>query len=151
MKTLRAEEILPLLMRLMVGGIFVYSGWEKLTVPIQNFMAVIQNYQFLKSPFVEWVAFILPWFELVFGTFLLLGFMMRISAGVLAVFLLSFIALLGRSLLLKLPISECGCFGSGLSLVPWQAMILDGGLFLLALMLIFKDLRFFSLDDRLHR
>ena len=139
------------LIRIFVGGVFVFAGWEKLMTPIQNFQAVIEAYQFLKPPFILIAANFVPWIELVFGAFLLLGFLTRTSAVTLGVLSLAFISLLSRSLLLHLPISECGCFGSKITLAPWQAIVLDIGLLILSLVLIRRRSRFFSLDEKLHR
>ena len=119
--------------------------------PIENFQAVIEAYQFLKPPFILVAANFVPWVELIFGAFLLLGFLTRTSATSLAILSIIFIGLLLRSLLLHLPISECGCFGSKITLAPWQAIILDAGLLILSLILIRWRSRLFSLDEKLHR
>lgn len=139
------------LMRIFVGGVFVYSGWEKLSAPIENFMAIIEGYQFLKPPFISIAAHAVPWLELIFGAFLALGFLTRTSTVALACFLMFFIGLLLRSLLQHLPVSECGCFGSGIVLSPKQALILDSGLLMISLVLIGLRSRFLSLDEKLHR
>ncbi len=140
-----------LLIRLLLGGIFIYSGFSKLIAPVENFVAVIEAYQFLTPEFIRSVAFILPWLELIFGTFLLTGFLTRMSAFMLALFSATFVGLLARSLILKLPITECGCFGAGISLAPKQALILDLGLFLIAACLIIIPSTIFSLDKRLQK
>ena len=142
---------LLLVMRLFLGGIFVYSGWQKLIAPVENFMAVIEGYQFLKPPFISITAHLVPWLELTFGFFLMLGFLTRTSAAFLGILLMIFIGLLTRSLWLHLPVLECGCFGSGITLAPWQALILDSGLLLVSMAIIFSPLRGYSLDERLHR
>ena len=134
-------SILLVLIRFFLGGVFVYSGFSKLIDPIENFSVVITSYQFVPSAWVWPIAFFLPWLELIFGTFLCLGFLVRFSATVLAVLSGTFSALLVRSILLKLPITECGCFGAGIVLAPKQALILDAGLFLMALCFIFFPLR----------
>ncbi len=142
---------LLLLIRLVLGGVFIYSGFSKLITPIENFMAVIEGYQFLKPPFIWPVAFFLPWLELIFGTFLLTGFLTRWSAAFLGLFSATFITLLSRSLILKLPVTECGCFGAGISLGPQQALMLDLGLFLMALCLIFFPCTPFGLDRKMSK
>lgn len=144
-------EWLLFLMRMAVGGVFVYSGWEKLMSPIENFMAVIESYAFLKGPLVAFVAFLTPWMEFIFGIFLLLGFLSRFSAGILGFFSLIFIGLLARSVWLHLSISECGCFGSGITLTPVQALILDSGLLIMCFMITELRPCLLSLDERLHR
>ncbi len=140
-----------LVLRLFLGGVFVYAGWGKLMAPIENFVAVIEAYQFLKPPFTWLVGNIVPWLELIFGMFLTLGFLTRTSAASLTVFLLVFILLLLRSILLHLPISECGCFGAGITLAPWQALILDAGLLIISLIMIWSRPRLLSLDEKLHK
>lgn len=140
---------LTFLIRLIVGGVFIYSGFSKLIAPIENFVAVIESYQFLKPQFIYPVAFTLPWLELIFGTFLLTGFLTRISAILLSLFSLLFVGLLSRSLILKLPITECGCFGAGITLTPQQALLLDLGLLFMAICIIIGPPRRFSLDARL--
>lgn len=140
---------LTLLMRFIVGGVFIYSGFSKLIVPVENFVAVIESYQFVKPQFVQPIAWLLPWFELILGTFLLTGFLTRISAILLSLFSLLFVGLLSRSLILKLPITECGCFGAGITLTPQQALLLDLGLLFMAICIIIGPPRRFSLDARL--
>jgi uncharacterized membrane protein YphA (DoxX/SURF4 family) len=145
-------SLILVLIRLFVGGIFVYSGWHKLMAPVENFMAVLQGYQFLPFSLVPIFAFLVPWMEFIMGSFLVLGFMTRTSSAVLGVFLMVFIALLARSLWLHLPIHECGCFGAGITLSPQQAIALDSGLLSGALILMVKGrwLRF-SLDRWLNK
>ncbi|MBI4372199.1 MAG: DoxX family protein [Candidatus Omnitrophica bacterium] len=143
--------LIQFLMRILVGGIFVYSGWSKLMVPVENFMAVIEGYQFLRPHAIELLATWLPWTELVFGAFLLLGFLTRASAAILGIFLAVFIYLISRSLWLHLPVSECGCFGSGIALAPWQALMLDSGLLLASIVLIIRPPQLWSLDRRLRK
>lgn len=140
-----------LLMRLILSGVFIYSGFSKLAAPLENFIAAIEGYQFLNSELIRPVAFLLPWLELIFGTFLLTGFLARLSASMLALFSAVFVGLLTRSLILKLPVTECGCFGAGISLAPHQALILDLGLFLMAVCLIVLPSTVFSLDKRLRK
>ncbi len=140
-----------LLMRLILGGIFIYSGFSKLTAPLENFITAIEGYQFLRPELVRPIAFFLPWLELIFGAFLLTGFLTRSSAVVLALFSAVFISLLTRSLILKLPITECGCFGARISFTPHQALFLDSGLFLMAVCLIIIPSTIFSLDKRLQK
>ena len=142
---------LLLLARIFLGSVFVYSGWGKLLAPVENFQATIGGYQLIPQVLIIPIALIAPWCEFIFGSFLVLGFMIRISASVLMIFLVTFVILLSRSLLLHLPISECGCFGSGIILAPWQALALDSGLLILSLVVLKKNARLLSLDRRLTR
>lgn len=142
-------RLILFLMRISSGAVFVYSGWEKLLAPVQNFMAVIGAYQLVPSGWIPYVASVFPWLELVVGTFLLLGFLARTSAAVLSLFLIVFISLLARSLWLHLALAECGCFGSGILLKPEQALMLDIGLLFVSGILVCCPARFLSLDQKL--
>src|SRR3989338_3567308 len=136
-------------MRLLEGGVFIYSGWEKLMVPVENFMAVIDQYRFLSESLARPVSRVVPWLELVFGTFLLLVFMTRVSAAVLTGLLGVFVALLGRAIVLGLSIADCGCFGSGIKLTPHHALLLDTALVLCSAFVFRHAPRVLSLDRRL--
>ena len=141
-----------ILVRILVGGVFIYSGWHKLMASIENFMAVLQGYQFLPSSLIPIFAFLVPWLEFIVGVFLALGFMTRASSTVLSAFLAVFISLLARSLWLHLPIHECGCFGGAISLSPKQAMALDSSLLLGAFILMGRGKSIpFSLDRWLNK
>ena len=142
---------LLVIIRVALGAVFIYSGWEKLMAPFENFEAVIEGYQFLKPPFIFLVAVSFPWLELIFGAFLALGFLIRTSALALSFLLITFLVLLCRSFWLHLPVSECGCFGSGLSLAPWQAIILDIGLLSMAVLTIWLKPYLLSLDQKLRQ
>jgi uncharacterized membrane protein YphA (DoxX/SURF4 family) len=135
--------------RFFLGAVFFYSGWSKLIAPAENFAAVIGEYQVLPSVLAMPLAIVFPWFEIIFGVFTVAGFMTRLSVSVISLFLGTFITLLGRSIVLKLPIAECGCFGAGLALTPVQAITIDSGLLILALAIVINPTNKFSLDERL--
>ena len=118
-------------------------------VPVENFMAVIDQYRFLSESLARPVSRVVPWLELVFGTFLLLGFMTRVSAAVLTGLLGVFVALLGRAIVLGLSIADCGCFGSGIKLTPHHALLLDTALVLCSAFVFRHAPRVLSLDRRL--
>jgi len=136
-------------MRLIVGGIFLYSGWEKLMSPVENFIAVIDQYQLFPPTSIPMIAHTMPWLELFFGASLVIGYLTRLSAALLGIFLVAFICLLARSILLGLSIAECGCFGAGLTLEPYQALILDGVLLVFGILIWIKKGTFLSMDKRL--
>ena len=143
--------LMSLVLRVLLGGVFTYSGWLKLMSPIEEFRMAVTQYAFLPKPLVMPAVFMVPWLELVFGTFVLLGFMTRKASAVLACFLSAFILLLARSLWLGLAVRECGCFGSALLLAPKQAILLDAALLLSALLVVRRGARSLSLDGWLNR
>ncbi len=119
--------------------------------PVEEFRAMIVQYAFLPKPVVPWAAFLMPWLELIFGTFVLLGFMTRKSTAVLGCFSAVFIGLLVRALVLHLEIAECGCFGSGFLLAPKDALLLDACLFLIAWTVFRRKNHYLSLDKWLNK
>ena len=61
------------LLRLIIGGVFLFSSLGKLISPYQNFLYVIQAYQLLPSWGELLTAQVFPWIELIVGTFVFLG------------------------------------------------------------------------------
>ena len=139
--------------RLWVGGVFAYSGFAKLAEPVENFRAAMLQYGVVPYDLALPISTVLPWFEIILGIFLILGYAPRMSAFLLSLLALSFLVLLGLSHLKTghLP-AECGCFGkSGLSLSGRQALILDSVNFLLGLGLYFLKRHWLSLDAWLRK
>src|SRR5271156_6088757 len=71
----------PLFARIVVGWVFLWSGWGKLN----NLPAVIENFAGWHIPLPQILAPFVSGVEFFGGIFLLLGFVTRISAGALAV------------------------------------------------------------------
>jgi uncharacterized membrane protein YphA (DoxX/SURF4 family) len=100
--------------RLFLGAVFIYAGFSKLISPVEEFRAILATYQLIPYPLISVLAVLAPWMELVFGTFIVLGYLTRPSALMLSLFSLSFVLLLGWEYLANghFP-KDCGCFGSG--------------------------------------
>src|ERR1700675_1471747 len=75
------QWVAPLFARLVVGWVFMWSGWGKL----QNLPAIIDNFAGWKIPAPPLLAPFVSGVEFFGGIFLLLGLMTRISAGALGV------------------------------------------------------------------
>lgn len=102
---------LILAVRTLLGGVFIYASASKIIDP-PAFAHAVANYQILPPALTNLVALILPWFELVCGVCLLLGWLRRGSALVASLLLLIFIGALAQSLYRGLDI-RCGCFTLG--------------------------------------
>jgi len=113
--------------RIFLGAVFTYAGFLKAVEPVENFQAVILEYELMPYAWARPIAYVMPWLELVFGVFMILGYVPRISGLVLASLSLSFILMIGMSYLKTGEIPEnCGCFGEGgIHLTPLQVLILD--------------------------
>src|SRR5882672_6874917 len=92
-----------LLARLLIGGLFFYSGLSKLIQPIEYFEVAIDQYSLFPAGIIHGVALVVPWVELISGTYLLLGYMPARAAGVLAFLTGLFQIVLAQALLRHLP------------------------------------------------
>ncbi len=95
-----------LIVRIALGGVFIYSGFVKLIDP-KSFAKVISQYDLIPDIFLAPVAIGLPLIEFVAG--LGLVFNIRGSLSVIFVLLIMFIVVLWYGILKDLSI-DCGCF-----------------------------------------
>ncbi len=116
------------LLRLFVGGVFIYASIDKIAHPGQ-FAHAIENYRILPWFLINIFAIILPWIELVSGVLLIAGVWLNGSAITISALLLIFIIAITAGLLRGLDIS-CGCFNTtggqkiGLSLIIKDVVLL---------------------------
>lgn len=103
--------ILNWLSRLVLAGIFLYSGYVKLDSPLL-FEAVLYSYDLFPNPYVPAMARYFPWAEIALGVLLLAGFgrKVRYLAGAATLLLLFFIVILAVTYLRGIE-ADCGCFG----------------------------------------
>lgn len=71
----------PLLARIIVGYVFMLTGWGKLT----NLPEITENFRAWGIPFPEVLTPFTAGWEFLGGLFLMLGFLTRISGGALAI------------------------------------------------------------------
>jgi uncharacterized membrane protein YphA (DoxX/SURF4 family) len=125
-------RIFLIVLRVMLGAIFVYAAWLKLRDPWQIFAMSIDSYRILPLKAVELAAHIIPWFELAIGLLLIAGLWLRISGPIVSLLLLTFFALMVRAYAKGLAI-DCGCFGPG-EAISWKTLLRDGALLAAALL-----------------
>ena len=148
------RKINPLVVvRILIGILFIVSSSEKLIGPYQNFLYVIQNYQLLPYFLENVVARLFPWIELFVGVFLLLGLWLKGVLRAALVLLMIFIVVVAQALIRHLDITECGCFGGLVSIPPVKVMIFDSILLSFTALLLFRFQRtsVFSLDQYFER
>lgn len=136
--------------RLLLGGVFVYAGYAKLSYPNHNlwpwfmlkfsvsanlstFAFQVESYQVLGAAASSFVAHTLPFAEVVLGLLLLIGWQLRIWATIVSAILVGFLAVVTRAYVLHMEIN-CGCFGTPEPLTG-MTVLRDGGLVLLALVM----------------
>ncbi|MEO8027382.1 MAG: MauE/DoxX family redox-associated membrane protein [Bryobacteraceae bacterium] len=117
---------ITLALRIVLGAVFLYAAYTKLSQSWLLFAMAIDAYKVLPTWAVEVVARGLPWFELVLGLVLISGVALRYSAPVAAALLGVFFVMMLRSYGLGMGI-DCGCFGLG-EPISAKTLIRDGGL-----------------------
>ena len=138
-----------LILRIVIGSIFIVSGLGKLLSSYQNFLYVVQAYQLLPSWGEVLVAQIFPMVELITGLFVLLGLWTSWSLRGASVLFGAFVVVVGQALIRGLPIESCGCFGEWIHLKLQTIIIIDSAGLLLTLLLLrnISQTRKFSLDS----
>jgi uncharacterized membrane protein YphA (DoxX/SURF4 family) len=126
--------VAALVLRVVLGVIFVYAAWVKLREPWALFAMAIDSYQVLPVWAVELVARVLPWFELLLGILLIAGLWRRVSTAAASLLLVVFFSLMVRALAKGMQI-DCGCFGPGERL-SWITLVRDGALLATSLFLV---------------
>jgi putative oxidoreductase len=102
-----AKRRLILFFRLLIGGLFLYTGLSKISQPYQ-FAAAIQAYQLLPEFLVGLTAVVIPWIETVGALALLFGWKPRSALVIFILLLVFFIAIIGFTMARGLDI-DCGC------------------------------------------
>lgn len=119
--TKEPKAIVELLLRLILGGIFLYSGGIKLVDPAA-FQNEIANFQLIPRGLAGVVAVYLPWLEIACGAALVVKRQFFGGALLLGLLVLGFIFFLGSAWARGLDLS-CGCFGASDSLTNYPLAI----------------------------
>ena len=86
----RGREPVALAARWILGCVFVYLGLSKALHPV-DFLKLLRQYEIVESHlFLNFIATVLPWFEVLCGAFLLAGIAVRGSAFMSLVMLVPF-------------------------------------------------------------
>jgi len=117
--------VATLLGRLLIGGLFLFSGYQKLSIPLENFEEVLRIYEVFPEFSIYFLSRFVPVMEVFIGGMLVVGFLTRLMFAVSALFFAVFIFVLSRGLLLKLPLEDCGCFGEWIQLPPQTTLGMD--------------------------
>jgi uncharacterized membrane protein YphA (DoxX/SURF4 family) len=104
------NKYLLLLLRIVIGIIFIYAAIEKISDPAA-FSNSIYNYKLLPLSLVNLLAITLPWVELSAGLLLLFGIYVKENSAIISTLLIVFFIAIAISLARGLDI-DCGCFGT---------------------------------------
>ncbi len=134
-------KYLVLFARIVVGILFIISGFIKLNDPV-GFSFKLEEYfsqGVLDLPFFEPYALAISVFvvilEVLLGVMLLLGFRVKFTVWSLFLMILGFTFLTFYSAYFN-KVTDCGCFGDALKLTPWQSFTKDVVLLVLILILL---------------
>lgn len=112
-----------ILCRLIMGALFVFSGFVKAIDPLGTTYKFIDYFEAFHMPFMEPTALYLAVLqnaaELVIGLCLLMGIRMKLTAWATMLFM-AFYTVLTFFLALFNPVSDCGCFGDAIKLTNWE-------------------------------
>jgi uncharacterized membrane protein YphA (DoxX/SURF4 family) len=119
-------KIVVILLRVALGGVFLYAGYVKLRDPWQLFAAGIRDYEMVPNWAADLLAQSLPYFELLIGLLLIAGRFLRLSTVCTSGLLLVFFSLMVRAFAQGKEIN-CGCFGPN-ELISWKTLLRDGSM-----------------------
>ena len=114
------SEYVRLLLRWVIGGLFIYMGLGKALHPVE-FLKLVRQYDIVHQPWLlNGIAAVLPWFEVFCGVLLVTGMLRRGAALVTLLMLVPFTWLVARRALAihaeqGIPFCgisfDCGCGG----------------------------------------
>lgn len=102
---------LLLLLRLGIGGAFLYAGYLKIWEPMA-FADSIASFRILPAELINIMALALPPLEIILGVMLVTGWRVRVASFGVLLLSIIFAFALGQALMRGLKV-DCGCFGSG--------------------------------------
>jgi uncharacterized membrane protein YphA (DoxX/SURF4 family) len=142
-----ANSILLHANRLLIGFVFVFSGFVKAVDPlgtvykIEDYLTAFGGF-FADITIVAFpVAFLLILVELLIGLNLVFQVRFKLTAWLAFAFML-IVAPLTLYIALYNPVSDCGCFGDALKLTNWQTFYKNVFFFLFTLSLLILNRRF---------
>ena len=97
-----------LILRLYIGGLFIYAGISKIN-NIGQFTVAIATYGIVPYSTAEIMAIVLPWVELISGIFLVAGIGAPFCAAIIGLLLALFSIAILINLIRDVPL-HCGCF-----------------------------------------
>ncbi len=103
-----SNDYLTLLVRLVLGGVFIYASFYKIIEPAQ-FAKSIWYYHLVPGELINISAIILPWLEFLVGLALIVGAYYRGAVLWVNILLVVFIVALASAVYRGISI-DCGCF-----------------------------------------
>ncbi len=123
------------LCRLVLAGVFIYSGYIKVQNTLQ-FAVAITGYQLVPENLVYPMAQYLPWIEVALGVGILIGWKIRFFSSAAAALLVFFMFILTITYLRGIE-ANCGCFSMDDPITP-VTIVRDSIILIPALYLVFE-------------
>ena len=118
-------KLLVHITRLLVGALFIFSGFVKLVDPVgsqfkfeEYFSESVLNIEFL-VPYALVFSIVLIIAEITLGILLLIGYKKKATVWGLFIMTLLFLFLTWYSAYYN-KVTDCGCFGDAITLTPWE-------------------------------
>ncbi len=112
------------IVRLALGVLLLVTGALKVAHP-ESLAEAIAGYRLLPQAFVLPTAVALPYLELIFGAYLVVGLFTRVAAFLVSAMFLIYAAAIASAVLRHIP-ANCGCFGpNDVSTADWPHVALD--------------------------
>ncbi|WP_375238826.1 BT_3928 family protein [Aurantibacter sp.] len=134
-------NILVQICRILVGGLFIFSGMIKLNDPL-GFSYKLQEYFSLEVldlpvflPYALGISVVVVVLEVVLGIFLLIGYKSKFTVYTILAMIVFFTFLTFYAAYFEV-VKDCGCFGDFLPMKPWESFAKDVVLLVLILILV---------------
>jgi uncharacterized membrane protein YphA (DoxX/SURF4 family) len=144
----KVVPVAVLLVRVVLGGIFVVAGASKVGHAAE-FAQQIAAFRLLPQPLIAPLALALPFFEILLGGCLVIGLFTRIAAWTAVLLLLVFDGAIASAVVRGMTLN-CGCFGThDSSVTTWSEVARDAVFVLLAVFVALRPPGMLALDRRI--
>jgi uncharacterized membrane protein YphA (DoxX/SURF4 family) len=142
-------NIATILLRLLLGLLFVYSGFWKI-IDLEGFAEAIGRFNMLPEILIPYAAILLAPLEFVIGLSFLVGFKIKSASSISIFLMIIFIIAIGFNML-QGKIFECGCFGSDIfgfsEKIGWSLLLRDIFWLIVSIIIFQAEKHLFSLDN----
>ncbi|RZS98303.1 BT_3928 family protein [Cecembia calidifontis] len=128
------KNTLLFIIRLLVGGLFIFSGLIKVNDPVGTAIKLEEYFDVFSNDIASFfyifkdialpLAVFLVVAEVVLGIMLILGVRLRFTVWALSLMILFFTFLTFYSAYFN-KVTDCGCFGDAIKLTPWESFTKD--------------------------